>query len=132
MRVLRLYSSCFESCLQEDAPKENWRCASRRFHGVWDEELLLLEMPLSYVVWNDVGDLMQAVLPGCFDRILCAIESSALFVWFMRWRFRGLKARRWVEGWIRGHYPDEDVQILNCEVRTGRAQIYVDGGRVIM
>jgi len=79
-----------------------------------------------------VGDLMQEELPGWFDRMLRVIESSALFVWFMRRRFRGLKARRWVEGWIRGHYPDEDVQILDCDVRTGRATICVDGGHVIM
>ena len=60
--------------------------------------------------------------------MLRGIESSALFVWFMRWRFRGLKARRWVEGWIRGHYPDEDVQILDYDMRMGRATICVDGG----
>ena len=33
------------------------------------------------------------------------------------------EVRRWVEGWIRGHYYDEDVQILDCDVRTGRATI---------
>ncbi len=65
--------------------------------------------------------------------MLRAIESSALFVWFMRRRFRGLKARRRVEGWIRGHYYDEDVQILDCDVRTGRATICVemDGDHVM-
>ena len=62
-----------------------------------------------------------------------AIESSALFVWFMRRRFLGLKARRWVEEWIRAHYSDKDVQILDCDVRTGRATICVemDGDHVI-
>ena len=63
--------------------------------------------------------------------MLRAIESSALFVWFMRRLFRGLKARRWAEDWIRGHSPDEDVQILDCDVRTGRATICVDGGHVM-
>ena len=66
---------------------------------------------------------MQEEPPGWFDRMLCVIELSALFVWFMRRRFRGLKARRWVEGWIRDHYPDVDVQILDCDMRTGRATI---------
>ena len=65
--------------------------------------------------------------------MLRGIESSALFVWFMRWRFRGLKARRWVEGWIRGHYPDEDVQILDYDMCMGRATICVemDGDHVL-
>ena len=66
---------------------------------------------------------MQEEPPGWFDRMLRAIESSALFVWFMRRRFRELKARRWVEDWTRGHYPDKDVQILDCDVRMGRATI---------
>ena len=66
---------------------------------------------------------MQEVPPGWFDRMIRAIELSALFVWFMWRRFRGLKARRWVEGWTWGHYPDKDVQILDCDVRTGRATI---------
>ena len=51
-----------------------------------------------------------------------------LFVWLMRRRFRGLKARRWVEDWIRENYPDKDVQILYCDVRTGRATICVEMG----
>ena len=63
---------------------------------------------------------MQEEPPGWFGRMLCAIESSALFVWFMRRCFRVLKACRWVEDWIRGHYPGKDVQILDCDVRTGR------------
>ena len=84
------------------------------------KELLLVDMTLPYVVREGVGDLMQEETPRWFDRILRDIESSALFVWFMRQRFRGLKACRWVEGWIRGHYPDEDIQILDCDVRTGR------------
>ena len=63
---------------------------------------------------------MQAVPLGWFDRMLRALESSALFVWFMRRRFRGLGARRWVEEWIRENYPNKDVQILDCDVRTGR------------
>ena len=42
--------------------------------------------------------------------------------------FPGLKARRWVEDWIRAHYPDKDVQILDCDVRTGRATICVEMG----
>ena len=44
-----------------------------------------------------------------------------------------MKARRWVEDWIRAHYPDKDVQILDCDVRTGRATICVemDGGLVM-
>ena len=44
-----------------------------------------------------------------------------------------MKARRWVEDWIRAHYPDKDVQILDCDVRTGRATICVeiDGDRVM-
>ena len=50
------------------------------------------------------------------DWMIRAIGSSALFVWFMRWRFRGLKARRWNVDWIRGHYPDKDVQILDFDV----------------
>ena len=57
-----------------------------------------------------------------------AIESSALFVWLMRRRFRGLKARRWVVGWIRGRYPDKDVQVLDCFVRTGRTTIRMEMG----
>ena len=44
--------------------------------------------------------------------------------------FRGLKARRWAEDWIRGHYIDVDVQVLDCDVRTGRATICVAGGGV--
>lgn len=48
---------------------------------------------------EDVGGLMQEEPPRWFDRIPRDIESSALFVWFMRRRSRGLKARRWVEGW---------------------------------
>ena len=63
--------------------------------------------------------------------MLHGIESSALFVWFMRRRFRGLKARRWVEDWIRGHYIKVDVQILDCDVRTGRATICVEMGHVM-
>ena len=86
----------------------------------------MVEMTLPYVVREDVGDLMQEDPPGWFDRMLRAIESSALFVWFMRRRFRGLKARRWIEDWIRAHYPDKDVQILDCDVRTGRATICVE------
>lgn len=35
---------------------------------------------------------------------------------------------RWVEDWIRAHYPDKDVQILDCDVRTGRATICVEMG----
>lgn len=96
------------------------------------KELLLLEMPLSYVVWKDVGGLLQEVPPGWFDRMRCAIESLALFVWFMRRRFRGLKVHRWVEDWIRENYPNKDVQILDCDVRTGRATICVEMGYVIM
>ena len=60
--------------------------------------------------------------------MLRAIESSALFVWFMRRRFRGLKVRRWVEDWIRGHYPDKGVQILDCDVCTGWATICMEMG----
>jgi len=59
------------------------------------KELLLVNITLPYIVREDVGDLMREETPGWFDRILCGIESSALFVWFMRRRFRGLKARRW-------------------------------------
>ena len=65
--------------------------------------------------------------------MLRGIESSAVFVWFMRRRFRGLKARRWVEDWIGGHYPDKDVHILDCDVRTGRATICMEmGGAHVM
>ena len=41
---------------------------------------------------------------------------------------------RWVEDWIQGHYPDKDVQILDCDVRTGRAMICVemDGGHAMV
>ncbi len=85
-------------------------------------------MTLPYVARENVGTLMQEEPPGWFDRILRAIESSALFVWFMRRRFRELKARRWVADWTRGHYPDKDVQILDCDVRAGRATICVNGG----
>ena len=84
------------------------------------KELLLVDMTLPYVVREGVGDLMQEETPRWFDRMLRALESSALFVWFKRRRSRGLKARRWVEDWIKGHYPDEDIQILDCNVRTGR------------
>ena len=35
---------------------------------------------------------------------------------------------RWVEDWIRGHYPGKDVHILDCDVRTGRATICVEMG----
>ena len=44
-----------------------------------------------------------------------------------------MKARRWIEDWIRGHYFDKDVQILDCDVRMGRATICVemDGGLVM-
>ena len=77
---------------------------------------------------------MQEELSGSFVRTLRALESSALFVWFMRRRFRGLKEHRWVRGWIRGHYPDEDVQILDCDVHTGRAMICMelDGGHAMV
>ena len=63
---------------------------------------------------------MQAVPLGWFDRMLRALESSALFVWFKRRRSRGLKARRWVEDWIGGNYPNKDVQMFDCDVRMGR------------
>jgi len=68
-----------------------------------------------------VGDLMQEEPPGWFDRMLRGIELSALFIWFMLRRFRGLKARRWVEGWIRGHYLDVELRswIAIC-ARAGR------------
>jgi len=59
--------------------------------------------------------------------MLRAIELSALFVWFMRRRFRGLKACRWVEGWIRGHYINVDVQILDGDVRTQGDDLRGDG-----
>ena len=71
---------------------------------------------------------MQEESPAWFDWMFRAIESSALFVWFMRRRFRGLKARRWVEDWIRGNYPEKDVQILDCDVRTGKATICMEMG----
>ena len=60
--------------------------------------------------------------------MLRGIEPSALFVWFMLRRFRGLKVHRWVEDGIRAHYPDKDVQVLACDVRTGRATICVEMG----
>ena len=83
---------------------------------------------------KEYGDLMQEELPRWFDRMLRGIESSALFVWFMRRRFRGLEARRWVEDWIRGHYPDKVVQNLDCDVCTGWATICVekDGDHVMV
>jgi hypothetical protein len=91
-------------------------------------ELLLVERTLPYVVRKDVGTLMQEEAPSWFDRLLRAIESSALFVWFMLRCFRGLKVHRWVEDGIRAHYPDKDVQILDCDVCTGRATICVEMG----
>lgn len=78
---------------------------------------------LPHVEMADVGDLMQEESPGWFDWRLRVIESPVMIVWFMRRRFRGLNARRWVEDWIRGHYPDEDVQIFDCDVRSGGATI---------
>ena len=36
-----------------------------------------------------------------------------------------MKAQRWVVDWIKGHYPDKDVQILECDVHTDRATICV-------
>lgn len=47
--------------------------------------------------------------------------------------FPGLKAHRLVEDWIRENYPNKDVQVLACDVRTGRATICVeiDGDHVM-
>jgi len=43
------------------------------------------------LILSYVGDLMQEEPSGWFDQMLRAIELSALFVWFMQRRFRGLK-----------------------------------------
>ena len=55
------------------------------------KELLLVDMTLPYVVRKHVGNLIQEEPPGWFDRMIRVIESPALFVWFMRRRFRGVE-----------------------------------------
>ena len=48
-----------------------------------------VDLALSYVVREDVSDIIQKESLSWYDRMLRAIESSALFVWFLRWCFWG-------------------------------------------
>ena len=84
-------------------------------------------LPLFILTWKLlIGGVTVRKRSGWFDRMSRAIESSGLFVWFMRRRFRGLKVHRWIEDWIGGHYPDKDVHILDCDVHTGRATVCME------
>ena len=67
-------------------------------------------LPLFILAWKLlIGGVTVGKRSDWFDRMLRVIESSVLFVWFMRRCFRGLKARRGVEDWIRGPYSYEEV-----------------------